>query len=153
MVAKDAISQHISKKKHSEILQAWNGGVNTAKEWKLRRLEQIHYLSEIVTINNRPFASLQDSGLVKLRSRELKNLIDAGYGEGLMGRCPAVIGHITGWASEIKRKIRLEIKDTLVSLMVDIGSKNGRDLLGISLQFVRGGRVVIRTIGIIHSTT
>lgn len=141
------------EKKHPEIFQLWDGGINTPNEWKIRRLEHIHYLSEIVTINNRPFASLQDSGFVKLRSRELTKLQEAGCGEGLMGRCPAVIGHIADWASEIKKKIRLEIKESLVSLMVDIGSKNGRDMLGISLQFVRDGRVVIRSIGMIQLTT
>lgn len=141
------------EKKHPEVFQQWDGGVITENEWKIRRLEQIHHLSEIVTINNRPFVSLQDSGFVKLRSRELKKLSDAGYGEGLMGRCPAVIEHIAVWASEIKKSITLEIKESLVSLMVDVGSKNGRDMLGISLQFVRDGRVVIRSIGMIQLTT
>lgn len=125
----------------------------SAKDWEIRRLEQIHSLTEMVTINNRPFACLQDSGLVKLRSRELKNLQEAGYGDGLSGHCPAVMNHIIYLSSEVTNRIKLEIEDSLISLMIDIGSKNGRDILGLSIQFARNGRVVIRSIGMIQLIT
>lgn len=116
-----------------------------------RRLRHIQYLTEIVTVNGRAFMCLTDSGLMGLASRELKFLQSMGRGDGLVGRPPvAVISHIEYLSSEIISAIKLEVKDSLVSLMMDIGSRNGRDLLGLSLQYMRDDQIVIRTIGMIE---
>lgn len=123
-------------------------------ELERRRLEHIQYLTQLVTVNGRPFMHLSDSGLIGLTARELKYLQDAGFGEGLTGNPPpAVMKHIEYLSCEIKSAIKLEVKNSLVSLMVDIGSRNGRDILGISLQYMHDGRVIIRSIGMILLTS
>lgn len=123
-------------------------------ELEQRRLEHIQYLTQLVTVNGRPFMHLSDSGLIGLTARELKYLQDAGYGEGLTGNPPpAVMRHIEYLSSEIKSAIKLEVQNSLVSLMVDIGSRNGRDILGISMQYMHDGRVIIRSIGMILLTS
>lgn len=130
-----------------------NGNVNDSV-FEERRLRHIQYLTEIVTVNGRPFKCLKDSGLIGLGSRELKCLQDAGYGKGLTGDpTPAVINHIEYLSSEIMNASKLEAKNSLVSLMVDIGTRNGRDILGLSMQFMRDDQVIIRSIGLILLTT
>lgn len=123
-------------------------------EFEQRRLELIQHLTEIVTVNGRPFKCLADSGLIGLRARELKYLKEAGYGEGLAGDPPpTVMNHIQYLSAEIISAIKLEVKNSLVSLMVDIGSKNRRDILGLSIQYMRDDCVIIRSIGMLQITT
>lgn len=141
------------EKQHPEIFQAdINKRLKEADlpHWEISRLEQIHCLAELVTINNRPFSIFRDTGLVKLRQREVESLQKAGYAEGITGNCPAVMEHINDWACEIINRIKQEVKYMLISLMADIGSKNGRDILGISIQYARNGEVVIRSVGMIE---
>lgn len=119
-----------------------------------RRLEQIQNLTKTVTVNGRPFKCLVDSGTSGLRARELKLLQDSGYGEGLTGDPPpAVMTHIEYLSSEVIDAIKLEVQNSFVSLMVDAGSKNKRDMLGVSMQYMRNGQVMIRSIGMILLTT
>lgn len=124
-----------------------------AREYKIRRLEYIQHLTNIVTVNGRPFAYLQDSGIVGLAARELQFLQDAGHGEGLTGVLPpAVMSHIDFLTSEIQRLISLEVRYLLVSLMVDIGSRNGRSILGLSIQFMCDGKISVRSIEMVLLT-
>lgn len=150
------LTKHFEQK-HAEFfalqLEAANRKfAKSAPDWEKRRLEHIQHLTELITINNRPFSLLSDSGFTKLRSRELAALQEAGHGEGLTGKFSAVMQHIQYLSSEIKSIIKKEVKNLLVSLMVDIGSKNGRDILGISIQYMRNGIVMIRSIGMIQLT-
>lgn len=136
-----------------EIRKANSKSEENNQELEQRRLEVIQQTTEIVTVNGRPFKCLSDSGLMGLRSRELKYLKDAGYGDGLTGDPPpTVLNHIEYLSAEITSAITLEVKSSLVSLMVDIGSKNRRDILGISIQYMRDDCVIIRSIGMLQIT-
>lgn len=145
--------QNHFENKHADIFQReYCASVGVAEQWKKRRLELVQNLTEMVTVNNRPFSSLYDSGFVKVIQKEVVALQKANVGDGLIGRCPAVVANIKYLSAEIKKTIRQETKDTLVSLMVDIGSANRRDILGVSIQYKHEGRLVIRSIGMIHLT-
>lgn len=52
--------------------------------------------------------------------------------------------------SYIQMQIKSEVKDILVSLMVDIRSKRGKSILGMQIQYIRDGQIKIRTIGMIR---
>lgn len=125
----------------------------SSKELETRRLIYIQNLTKIVTVDGRPFLCLQDSGVEGLGARELEYLKDRGYGEGLTGNPPpAVMKEMHDVSSEIIKTIKLEVQNTLVSLMVDIGSRNKRSILGLAIQYMRNGRVIIRWIGMILLT-
>lgn len=143
--------------KHAEIFKkrwakAALPNIN-GEEMEIRRMELIQTLTETVTRNSRPFALLNDSGFRKLIRKELEVLTEAGYGIGFTNgdeKCPPVVlEHIRNLSTEIMNAIKLEIKGLHLSLMVDIGSRNGRDILGISTQYMRDGRITIRSLGMI----
>lgn len=96
------------------------------------------------------------SGMRKLNHREVELLKNSGYGQGLCAgnkKCPpAVLEHIEYLSSAIINAIKLEIKDRLLSLMVDIGMRNRRDILGVSVQYMRDSKIYIRSLGMILMT-
>lgn len=87
----------------------------------------------------------------KLNSREVELLKNCGHGIGLSAgnkKCPpAVLEHIDYLSNAIINAIKLETKDRLISLMVDIGTRNRRDILGISVQYMHDGHIKIRSLG------
>lgn len=123
------------------------------EEMEIRRMELIQNLTELVTKNGRPLALLFDSGMQKIIWKEVNALKKSGYGNGFTSgdnKCPPVVlEHINHVSFEIIKSIKLEVKDTLLSLMVDIGSRNGRDILGISIQYMHEARIIIRSLGMI----
>lgn len=52
-------------------------------------------------------------------------------------------------ASKINEKIKAALNGKMFSLLLDIGSKNRRNILSVSAQFVENGKVVIHTLGMI----
>lgn len=58
--------------------------------------------------------------------------------------------YIQTLSSKISEQIRLEVNAKLLSVMVDIASKNNRSLLGISVQYVLKGEIVVRSIGMMQ---
>lgn len=139
-----------------KITDAMLHSTEDVEELEIRRMQFIQHLTELVTINNRPLACLYDSGLRKLIHREKQFLTDAGYGVGLsagVDKCPpAVLQYIDHLSAEVVKTIKSEVEGRLVSLLVDIGSRNNRDILGISIQYIRDGRTVIHTIGMLLLT-
>lgn len=118
-----------------------------------KRLKLIQNLTDIVTVNGRPFTHLSDSGVIGLMSTDLKALENGGYAIGLNApKYPAVRSHINYLASKIIAEITSEVKGKLVSVLTDIGTKNRRDLLGVALQYLSNGRIIIRSIGMIQLT-
>lgn len=145
-------TQHgeVFKKKMAE---AMFHSVGDIEEMEIRRLQFIQNSTELVTINNRPLACLYDSGMRKLNQRETEFLTDAGQGIGLTAgteKCPpAVLQYIDDLSNGIVNAIKSKIGGRMVSLMVDIGSRNARDILGVSIQYIRDGKAIIHSIGMI----
>lgn len=50
--------------------------------------------------------------------------------------------------NEVKKIIRSETKNKMVSLMVDIATRYNRSVLGISISYMYGGQICIRTISL-----
>lgn len=120
---------------------------------EIRRLRLIQNMTESVTRNGRPLAMLCDTGYRKIIQKELEALQKTGHGTGFTdgkNKCPPVVlDHIKYLSTEIIDAVKLEINGLLLSLMIDIGSRNGRDILGISIQYMHHQRVVIRSLGMI----
>lgn len=126
----------------------------TAVSFEIKRLKLIQNLTEIVTVNGRAFAHLNDSGVVGLMSTDLTVLSNEGYATGINSpEYPAVKTHIAYLASKIIVEIKSEVRGKLVSLLTDIGTKNRRDILGLALQYIANGRVITRSIGMLLLTT
>lgn len=121
-------------------------------DMETRRLDLIQSWTQSVTRDGRPLSLLYDAGFRRVNRKEVETLKKAGYGNGLscVDRCPPVVyDHIRYLSAQVIDAIKIEIKDLLLSIMVDIGSRNGRDILGISIQYMYNGRVHIRSLGMI----
>lgn len=109
----------------SEILNAW---------------------AEIVTINGRPFSMLNDSGMHKIMDLCL-NLTEKSTGKKIEINVPRVKERVEDIAGKMKKQIIDETKNRLISLALDICTKLGRAILGINIQYIWNGRIVVRTLG------
>lgn len=117
-----------------------------------KRLKLIQEWVEIVTVNGRSFLHLADSGFQKVADEKLKELNDAGLGKDLSGpNYTAIKKHIAYLADEVKKNIKEEVKEQFVSLMIDFATKHRRSIMGVSLQFVRNGETVSRSIGMVRT--
>lgn len=133
---------------HKEFFAKKIMGAIDPKEFAIKRLKFIQNCAEVIAINGRAFKSLSDSGIRKLIAEKLNELKSAGYGKGL--RAPAytaVKQHIQYQAARIDEEIKKEVRGRFIALMVDTASRNNKTFMGLSLQYVLDGRVIIRCIG------
>lgn len=134
---------------HSDI---FNGSDRSGKI-KLQKerlsMDNVQSLSEIVSVNGRTFTHLLDSGLLKIMRKDLERLDNAGYGITLNKNCLEIKEYLKHMSSEIQRMIGDEAKNRMLSLLIDIGSKNRLSILGIRIQFMNNDGIQNRTIGMI----
>lgn len=106
---------------------------------------------EIVTVNARPFRILSDSGFKKLVFEQLQELEQGNCGINLSNEnFPEIKTYIVNVSKKIIEQIKVEAKNKMVSLMVDIATKNNKSLIGISLQYIVRGNILVRSIGMIE---
>lgn len=140
---------------HKQIYEEIIGPEKSAAYYLKKSLKFIQNCAELVAINGRPFSSLQDSGFRKFVDNDFNELKEAGYAVDLRDKLE-IKKYITELANKIKSTIKIESKERFVSLMVDIGSKNSRSFLGISVQYLINGLICVRCLGTIqlkHSHT
>lgn len=139
------------KTKHFALYET---NVKSAVDPKLlafERLKLIQNCAEIITVNGRVFAALNDSGFKKIIYEKFFFLQENGYGDGLSApKYPAVKEYIHFVVHKIEEKIKIEVKNKFVSLMIDSATKNNRSIVGLNVQFLLDGANTIRCIGMIH---
>lgn len=108
--------------------------------------EILNAWSEIVTINGRPFSMINDSGMQKLMDL-LLSLNDKLTERKIQIDVPKIKECVINVSDKMKKQIMDETKDRLISLALDICTKCGRVILGINIQYMWNGRVVVRTLG------
>lgn len=106
---------------------------------------------EMVTINGRPFALLSDSGFLKLINPFL-DIMEQNNGEKISIKVNDVKEHMQMISAKIREQIVLETKGTLVSVLIDIATKCNRSFLCVNIQYMLNGRIVIRTLKMLHLT-
>lgn len=113
--------------------------------------ELLNVCVEITTVNGRPFSIVNDSGF-----RNLLNILLAqiekytGNKENIT--IPRVQNQMRSICYETKKKIIDETKNQLISLQLDIATKNHRGILGVNIQYVKDSKVVLRTLKMINLT-
>lgn len=139
------------KNKHFELYETNVKSAADPKVLALERLKLIQNCAEIITVNGRVFAALNDSGFKKIISDKLNFLHENGYGCGLYAPdYTAVKEYIPFVVDQIQEKIKLEVKNKFVSLMIDSATKNNRSIVGLNVQFLIDDTITIRSIGMIH---
>lgn len=121
------------------------------ESFAVKRLRILLNAIEIVTINGRPFSSLRDSGYQAGLERKLQKLKDAGFGINFTDpMLHEVKQYISDIAGKVRSKIQDEVNKKMVSVLVDITTRNGRSVFGITVQFIAGKRLIVRSLGLIE---
>lgn len=106
---------------------------------------------EMVTINGRPFACLNDSGFLKIID-PLLNFIEKKHGNKIYVTKDIIKVQMQKICDRIRQYIQNETKDSLVSVMIDTATKSARAILGVNIQYIIDGRLVVRTLKMLHLT-
>ncbi|XP_055299909.1 uncharacterized protein LOC129567265 [Sitodiplosis mosellana] len=119
--------------------------------YAVKCLELLQNCVEKVTINKEPFRNILKSAFQKLIAKKVCKLNAAGHALNLSNKnLPDVKSHLKATANKIRDRISSEVKGRMISVMVDIASKHSLSVLGISIQYIKDGSHVIRTIGLIE---
>lgn len=140
---------HLAKR-HQHIFEL----ISKRKEpLDVKRLKLLQSLTEIVSINGRPFEYLHDSGFQKIIHSQLEELKVAGKALNLSDHgLEEIKGNLKETAEKIRQIIQSEAKNQPLSLMVDAVTRNHRSVLGVSIQYCINGTLYVRSIGMIQLT-
>lgn len=134
------------KEVHDEHVLGQKNSAN-AEELQLKLLQ---CMVEKVTINGRPFASLNDSGYIKSIDDKLDICAKNGFDINLRDKKYIQVKKcISDTANKITEKIKAEASGRSVSLMLDTATKNHKSILGINLRYIIDGKIIERCIGMI----
>lgn len=106
---------------------------------------------EMLTINGRPFACLADSGFLKLINPCL-DFIAKKSGEKISISLDKVKDQMQIISGKIREEIIKQTKYTLISVLIDIATRCNRAFLGVNIQYILNGRIVVRTLKMLRLT-
>lgn len=134
---------------HPEIYAAKiNIKYTSKKQMRINRLEMMHHLIELVTVNKMPLSTLLASGFQKIVEEQLTTFAEAGIPIDLNDKnLIEVKKEIHTTANNIREKIRSDVEKKCFSLSADIVSKNNQSILGIYIQYIKDGKMNVRCIG------
>lgn len=142
------LTSHL-KKKHNDIFAK----LSENKSIEEKRNKILMGCVEFVAVDGNPFSKIHGSGFLSLIEDTLKELNEAGRAINLSdSRLSEVKDILCQTAEQIQQEIREELHNRPFSLMVDITTKRRRSILGVSAQFVCGGKHKIRSIGMLQLT-
>lgn len=127
------LAAHI-KQKHPIDFKSIN--IQKPKCIQQKRLELLQHCVEIVTVNGRPFNALLDSGFQRIIEKKLLKLKNANMFPDLKhAGLSDVKNYIQHISSKIREIIKSEIKDRMLPLLIDIGTRNRCSFLGMNVQY------------------
>jgi hypothetical protein len=109
-------------------------------------------LVELCTVNGRPLSIVNDSGMKEILQIACNSVAENNNEKvavGVFSQKQLKIDLKSAYLY-IQSTIKSEVKQRLVSLMVDIRSKRGKSILGIQIQYMKADKIKIRTIGMIR---
>lgn len=136
---------------HTEIYRnEINPDVVDTKTIAVKKLKLIQDCTEYVTVNGRSFNQLRDSAVQSWIKEKVDELKNNKCGIDLNDRFTEIKKYISTASDKIKEKIKMEVENRFVSVMIDAGSKNSISILSICIQYVIDGEIVIRNIGMLQ---
>ena len=107
---------------------------------------------EMVTVNGRPISSIHDSGLQMLLGPISSALKEQHPEKWVALNERNVRRAITEEAARMRSFISEEVRGRLISIKLDCAEcatlKGGRSMLGVNIQFVRDGRIILRNLAV-----
>lgn len=136
--------KRMHKDVYDKIIENSSTAAKNGNALEIKRVRFLQQCTEIVTINGRPFSSLYDSGFIKLTASLRDELEKAGKPVQLTDKnLPHVKDYILKLHARLKDEIKIAVQSKLLSVMVDIATKNNRAVMGITVQFRSMGELKI----------
>lgn len=149
--SKTNLVRHIETQHKKKYNETFKPGYAELQKLKLKRLKLIQSFTEIVTVNMRSFAYLTNTGFLSAIEDTLTELRMAGIGINVNDENQIETKtYLSQVANETRATIKEEVKGQFMSLMMDIGSKHNRSILGLTIRFFSCENVVERSIGMVE---
>lgn len=140
------LAKHLQK--HTDVFQTID---DLCEEIDKKRLKLMFDCVELVSVNGNPFNRLLDSGLLSILDKTLKELEAAGKGINLTDpKLAEVKDMLEQTAKCVQQKMCDELTGRPLCLMLDITTKRRRSILGVSVQFIKDGKHIVRSIGMLQ---
>lgn len=137
------------KNKHKNEFKLHVDIESCTEEPSVTRLKLLQSCVELVTINGKKFSTLSCSGFLHSHENTLNKLNLAGYALKLKDpHLNEVKEHLKKTAKRMREKIKEEVRGKMLSLMIDGATRNGRSLLGFSVQYAEDCTVKVVTLGV-----
>lgn len=141
---------HLKHVHHEVYRTEINAGTDDSKSVAIKRLQLIQHCAEIVAINGRPFSYLMDSGFKGIIEDQLEFLRRNNASIEMSYPFTEIKEYISQTAMKMQKQIKAEVRGTLVSTMIDIGSRNSWSILSIYIQYAIDGYVKVRNLGMLR---
>lgn len=116
-----------------------------------KRMNLLLNCVELVTVNGRPFKSLNDSAILSMNEELLNELTFSGREVNLHNKNLTEIKLLVmDMAKKVRGEIQSQTKNIPLSLMIDIGSNGGRSFLGMTVQARANGEIIVPRLGLIE---
>lgn len=120
---------------------------------QVKRLKLLQNCVSIVALGGRPFTFLTNVGFQNIVSSKLNKFHDAGIPLDIKSpHQPDVHNHLHETAEKVRATIKKSIKNRPLSILLDIGTRQNRSMLGISVHFIAKSAVHVYSIGMIELT-
>lgn len=96
---------------------------------------------ELITVNGRPFSLFEDSGFKKI----LQPLLEF-FPKKPIINSRSIPKYIKQMASSYRLELKEELKGKMLSLKIDGVSRHSKSIIGVNAQYVRDGKIFIRTL-------
>lgn len=108
-------------------------------------------LVELIAIYKRPFRIVKDAPMKRILLRaaaaeENYNQFEPNNSATFPLTVDRVVKDLSTATCQIELAIKKELRGKLISIMIDIASKYGRSVLGVSVQFIKDDKIVLRTL-------
>lgn len=136
------------KRYHEEVFNSLDDLVESIEK---KRAKLLLDCVELVTVNGNTFSHLFDSGLIPMLDEKLNELAEGGRAVNMRDPHLCEVKEILSQtAQNVQEKIKEEMHNRPLTLMVDITTKNRRSILGVSTQFIMSGKQIRRSIGMLE---
>lgn len=102
--------------------------------------------AELITVHGLPLSIVEYPAFKRLLSPYVTALKMKGV--DLSINTNSIKKHINDRTNEVKEIIRNETKNKMISVMIDIATRYNRSVLGISISYMHGGQICVRTISL-----
>lgn len=134
------------KSRHKDIFAA-KIAVSSEDSFAAQRLKLIYSCVELVAINSQPFSLLTCSGFISAIQHKLQAFQLAGCPLNLSDHHVRELKEtVIEIARNIKEQVKIEMRNKLISVMVDGATRNGRSIFGINVQYKIDGVLKVVTL-------